>query len=367
MAENGFTPAGLPLGTFCMVMASDVNGGTSKKGAKPWNSNEDILLLERLIRIKRVKIGVILGRKAYDAWGTNKANLMGLHKVVIVSKTLKNPPIAPHVIFDLANSLWKALQICSDSGCQYTYVIGGKSLFEAGITDYAYLCERIYYTRFKIDYGCDQGIQVPDLCKYMGRDIPAIYNTHISYLFYPSTKVKHHEVAYVTLLSKLVSSDEVYDDKIVKMAENLSFNFSDGAVLICTDEFNVTATHNKVLNLIDSFGKTANRATHIKQIKRNGCLDTFQTFLRGEYLDALAFTGSVNILTELPELLGFYTMLSYILAKNAELKLRQLSILLGEIYVKITDIDTAKFRLTQVIKPYIKLSEEGNPLPREVL
>lgn len=143
----------MSLARFSMIVAIDGGNGIAKDGGLPWNSRSDMTFF-RDTTIGQGRNAVIMGRITYESIDEKYRPLNRRH-CVIVSRTWRQED---HPEVTVCASLLEALATVGGSIRNYdeVFIAGGEQIYNEAVSNFMYLCDRIYVTRFKTDYGCDQ-------------------------------------------------------------------------------------------------------------------------------------------------------------------------------------------------------------------
>lgn len=196
----------MSLSNFSIVVATDASGGIAKEGTIPWNNRSDM----KFFRDTTMGIGtnaVILGRITYESIPPEYRPLKGRHCIVI-SRTWKQEE---HPEITVAESLLDALTIASSNMKTYkdVFVAGGEQIYSEAVKDYIYLCKRIYVTKFKTDYECDQFFPWETVKDYPYSREPLKTRDYVRYFIEP--RVRHQEIKYLNLLQKITEGESKTD------------------------------------------------------------------------------------------------------------------------------------------------------------
>lgn len=139
------------------VAAVSSNMGIGKNGKLPWPAlRTDLEFLEKItteVNEQGKWNAVLMGRKTWESLDVTQQPLPGRLNIVI-SKTLKEPPLGAHHVF---NSVWSAVQMLSASPLVDTveeiFVLGGSDVFREAIE--SSYCQRIYLTEIDREFESD--------------------------------------------------------------------------------------------------------------------------------------------------------------------------------------------------------------------
>lgn len=143
----------MSLAPFSIIVATDSANGIAKNGELPWNNRDDMKFF-RDTTVGRKKNAVIMGRITYESIPENFRPLKERH-CVVVSRTWRQED---HPSISVYPSFIEALAGLGSKLTAYdeVFVAGGEQIYKEALRDYMYLCKKVYITRFKNDYGCDQ-------------------------------------------------------------------------------------------------------------------------------------------------------------------------------------------------------------------
>ncbi len=224
----------MALATFSIIVAIDAGNGIAKDGYIPWNSRSDMKFF-RDTTLGRSRNAVIMGRITYESIPEHVKPLPGRH-CVVVSRTWRqedNPNIT------VCSSILEALITVGGSIKSYddVFIAGGEQIYEETIRDYMYLCKRIYVTKFKTDYECDQFFPWEEIKDCPKQREPQRTRDFIRHYFMPSNT--HQEYEYLDLLSKISTEGESKPDRTgigtkSIFGAKMQFDLSDGRVPFIT-------------------------------------------------------------------------------------------------------------------------------------
>lgn len=198
----------MALAPFNIIVAIDAGNGIAKEGSIPW-SNKDDMRFFRDMTIGKRKNAVIMGRLTYEAIPENYRPLEG-RKCIIISRTWRQEA---HPEISVYPSLSDALAGIGSSLNSYdeVFVCGGEQLYAEAIRDFGYLCKKIFVTRLKNDYTCDQFFPF-DVVKDMKQMAePVKTRDYTRYTFLPNEI--HGEAQYLSLLQKILDEGENKPDR----------------------------------------------------------------------------------------------------------------------------------------------------------
>lgn len=198
----------MSLAPFSIIVAIDHGNGIAKDGEIPWNSKEDTRFFRETTLGKKRNV-VIMGRLTYLSIPEEHRPLSD-RRCAVISRTMKqenHPDILVYASFvealaGIGNSL---------SSYDEVFVAGGEQLYREAIVDYAYLCQKIYVTKFKTDYHCDQFFPMDLVRNYPIAGDPVKTRDYTRFVFTP--KVDHDEYGYLRLLDQVREYGEPKPDR----------------------------------------------------------------------------------------------------------------------------------------------------------
>ena len=194
----------MSLARFSIIVTIDGNGGISRQGEQPWISQ----CVERFWRdttIGKRRNAIIMGRKTYMNIPTEFRPLEHRHCVILSKKWRQedHPDIAVHAsIPDALAALGNTTKY------ENVFVVGGESIFQEIVRDYLYLCDRIYLTKFKNVYGCDQFFPYDSVKMLPQIHDPYPSRDYVRYTFSPKDQLFHGEYSYLEALESVVNEGE---------------------------------------------------------------------------------------------------------------------------------------------------------------
>jgi dihydrofolate reductase/thymidylate synthase len=222
------------LAPFSIIVAVDSTGGIAKDYEIPWASKEDAKFF-RETTIGKKKNVVIMGRTTYEAIPEDHRPLEG-RKCVIISRTWKQDA---HPEISVYPSLTDALAGVGSFINSYdeVFVAGGEQLYKEAVSDYLYLCKRIYVTKFKMDYSCNLFFPFDKVKDFPQANEPVKTRDYIRYTYLP--KETHGEYQYLNLIKDIKDNGESKPDDTgigMKMTfgSRLTFDIRDRIPLVTT-------------------------------------------------------------------------------------------------------------------------------------
>lgn len=197
----------MSLARFSIIVAIDGGNGIAKKGEIPWRSTENSKFFKTATTGKGKNV-VIMGRTTYESIPEEHRPLLG-RRCVVISRSWKQEE---HPDIGVFPSLIDALAGIGGSINSYdeVFLAGGEQIYNEAIRDLLYLCNKIYVTKFKTDYNCDQLFPY-DLIKDFAQASEATKTRdYTRYTFVPNSK--HDEYQYLNILKEVMDVGEAKPD-----------------------------------------------------------------------------------------------------------------------------------------------------------
>ena len=254
----------MSLASFSIIVAIDGGNGIAKHGDIPWKSTSDMRFF-REVTLGRGRNAVIMGRVTYESIPEEHRPLQGRHCVVIsrVWKQENHPDIS------VCGSLLEALSSVGGNIKNYDeiFVIGGEQVYNEAVRDFMYLCKKIYVTRFKTDYECDQFFPWDSIREYPYFQDVQKTRDYIRYYIAPS--VDHEEYQYLNSMKYIAESGESKPDRTgvgttSVFGMKMEFDISERLPVLTTKKIKIENILHELLFFIS--GKTD---THI--LEEQGC------------------------------------------------------------------------------------------------
>ena len=190
----------MSLAPFSIIVAIDAGNGIAKDGELPWSSREDMKFF-RDTTIGKRRNAIIMGRITYESIPEQNRPLEG-RKCVIISRTWKQDQ---HPDVSVYASLTDALAGLGSTLNSYdeVFIAGGEQIYAEAVRDYLYLCKKIYVTKFKNDYSCDQFFPFDVVKTFPQNNEPVKTRDYVRYTYNPDAS--HDEYQYLQLLDKIRS------------------------------------------------------------------------------------------------------------------------------------------------------------------
>lgn len=228
----------MALVPFSIIVAVDGGNGIAKNGAIPWNSPSDMKFF-RETTIGNGRNAVIMGRLTYESIPAKFRPLQNRYCIVI-SRTWRQED---HPEISVCDSLLGALATVGGSIRNYdeVFIAGGEQLYREAVNNFMYLCRRIYVTRFKTDYECDQFFpweEIKDYPTFQDAEKTRDYNRH-----FISPKIYHQEYQYLDALKGIRDTGEPKPDRtgvgiISIFGVKLRFDISERIPILTTKKIN---------------------------------------------------------------------------------------------------------------------------------
>ena len=223
---------------FSIIVSTDARNGIALKGKMPWHSSNDMKFF-RETTIGRGKNVVVMGRKTYETIPPENRPLAH-RRCCVLSRRWKQEENYDVTVY---HSIPELLQSLGSARKRYdtVFVIGGEEIYRQFLQNYLYLCDKIYWTRFREDYECDRFFPADEhqLSELPVFKPPTVFHTYARHHISP--KVNHGEITYVDLLRKMVDEGEKSADKNgvqtqVCFGEQLEFDLSRKFPIITTNK-----------------------------------------------------------------------------------------------------------------------------------
>lgn len=196
------------LARFSIIVSIDSKNGMAKNKEIPWNNASDMKFFrETTMGVGSGKNAIIMGRVTYENIPENNRPLAG-RKCIVISSTWKQEN---HPEINIYPSLVEALTGLGAMINSYNeiFIAGGEQLFSEAISKFLYLCDKVYVTRFKDDYKCDQNFPFDQIKHFEVNETKTRdYNRSLYFV-----KVKHDEYQYLDLIQKIKDKGEPKPDR----------------------------------------------------------------------------------------------------------------------------------------------------------
>jgi dihydrofolate reductase/thymidylate synthase len=278
----------MSLAPFSIIVAIDGSNGIAKLnedtklGELPWNSRSDMKFF-RETTTGRGKNAVIMGRVTYESIPVEHRPLLQ-RQCVVISRSWKQ---ADHSNISVCSSLIEALAVLGGSIKNYdeVFIIGGEQIYREAVMNFMYLCNKIYVTRFKTDYECDQFFPWESV-KNFGY-FQDVQKTKEFTRYFLQPNVVHEEYQYLDSLKHIVDHGESRPDRTGVgttsiFGMKMKYDISERLPVITTKRVSINNILRELLFFIS--GKTDTRI-----LEEQGCkiwkANTSREFLDSRGLD----------------------------------------------------------------------------------
>ncbi|MDB4769418.1 thymidylate synthase [bacterium] len=242
----------MPLSRFSIFVRIDSSHGISKDGVIPWNLRSDLEYF-RATTIGNGNNAIIMGRVTYDTIPEEAKPLEGRTCIVISQKWRQEDN---HKII-VSSSLLEALITAGGKRFDEVFIIGGEQIYTQAITRYMYLCNKIFITKLKASYDCDQFFQWDEVCNFPLFKNPTITRDYTRHIFCPD--IVHDEGRYLKLLEHVSEKGEPKTSEngyttLSTFGDQLSFDIGDAIPLVTTKQILVDSIIKELLMFVS--GKT---------------------------------------------------------------------------------------------------------------
>lgn len=244
----------MALAKFSVIVAIDKNNGFAKDGTIPWVNRSDMAFF-RETTLGRGKNIVIMGRTTYESIPLEHRPLKGRH-CLVVSSTWKQEQ---HPEVTVCSSLTDALATVGAAMRNYeeVFIAGGERLYREAVTDFNYLCRKIYVTKLKSEYDCDLFFPFDKVKDYPLFQDPAKMRDFNRYVFAPN--ITHGEYQYLELLTHVKDHGDPKPDRTGVgtrsiFGAQIKFDISERIPVITTRKINYEGAIKELLFFVS--GKT---------------------------------------------------------------------------------------------------------------
>lgn len=221
------------LSRFNIIVSTDINGGIAKDGGVPWSSMADGIFF-RDTTIGRRKNAVIMGRTTYEKIPMRNRPLQERH-VYVISRSWKQED---HQEVTICRSLLDALINTSSKVYNYdeVFVAGGEMIYNTVLRSYMHLCDKIYWTKFKMNYDCDQHFDTDQIKDFPYFQEPQLTQDYSRYYILPG--IVHPETKYLNFVKVIIEHGETKKSGGILSKElfgySIAFDVSDGKIPVLT-------------------------------------------------------------------------------------------------------------------------------------
>lgn len=249
---------------FSIIVAVDDNGGIARNGEIPWTNKQDTIFFRDTTTGSGNNV-IIMGRKTYESLPIEVRPLQKRHNIVI-SKSWNQ---TDHTEVVVQPSLTDALASLANSRKQFdkVFICGGEQLYREAIERFLYLCDKIFVTRFKSNYECDQFFPLDSVKNFPEAQDKVITRDYIRYFYAP--KVYHQENEYLNLLRHVrengvdrkertgVGTISLFGAKVNGTSLSMEFTLDTGYIpILTTKKMNLTAIVAEVLWIVSGSTNT---------------------------------------------------------------------------------------------------------------
>lgn len=265
------------LSRFKVIVACDTRHGIAKDNKIPWSISKDRKFFATKTIGKTASSSshhshaaphhfpnaVIMGKETYLALPPSQRPLPSRTNVVI-STTLTH---SDHPNILIYPTLIEALIKISHLNFEDVYICGGQRLYTEALTDFAYLCDKVYVSRVEGDFHCDRYFPF-DLLQSVPSKIKETHTgSHGFTIFSYTPTISHPEDTFKNLLKTCIQGDEKEDRTGVgtfsKFGEKLEFDISQTIPAITTKQLPLKMIVKELLWMISG-------STDAKQLEQQG-------------------------------------------------------------------------------------------------
>lgn len=238
----------MSISRFSIFSRIDSSHGISKNGIIPWNMKSDLEYF-RSVTVGDKNNAVIMGRITYET-------IPEIHRplkdriCIIVSRNWRQ--VDNHKI-TVASSLLEALQIAGGKKFDNVYVIGGEQIYNQAISRFLYLCDKIYITKLKSTYECDQFFPWDEISNFPRYKNPDVTRDYVRHIFCPN--IVHDEKNYLDVLRHVLEKGESKTSAngystLSTFGDQLSFDLRETIPLITTKQILVDSIIKELLMIV---------------------------------------------------------------------------------------------------------------------
>lgn len=198
----------MSLARFSLIVAVDGGNGIAKEGQIPWTSSADRKFFRETTMGKGRNV-VIMGRVTYEAIPPEFRPLEG-RTCIVISRIWK---AEEHPDCVVCPSIAEALKYVGMTMKKFDdiFVYGGEQIYSQIISDYLYLCDRIYVTKYKKNYDCDQYFPFDDISHFRKIGEPILTKDYSRFTFEPG--IRHNEYSYLDAMERILDEGETKTDR----------------------------------------------------------------------------------------------------------------------------------------------------------
>lgn len=243
----------MSLAPFNILISCDRVNGISKEETIPWSDLDDGSFFQRTTTSDQHKNYLIMGRITFEQLG---ARPLEGRSTIVVSRTWKQ---TDHFDIKVASSLMEALSLVTGTG--EAFICGGVSLFREAMSC-LHLCKKIYLTRYRKDYHCDE--MLPRELAQMTENskistVAEDQKTGNWTRFRIIPKIEHPESSYIDLLSDIKKNGESMYKSTFVFGRTFRYNLDSGlnsrptVFMLTTRLIRWTECERVINDLIDEF------------------------------------------------------------------------------------------------------------------
>ena len=280
----------MSLAPFSIIVAVDGGNGISKMneetkvGELPWNSRSDMKFF-RDTTVGRGKNAVIMGRVTYESIPEEHRPLKQ-RNCIVISRTWKQEE---HLGISVCSSLLEALATVGGSMKNYdeVFVAGGEQIYTEAVLNFLYLCKKVYVTKFKTDYECDQFFLLDSVISKNHNYFQDTQRTKDFVRYFIAPNVVHGEYQYLDSLRYIMEKGEPRPDRtgtgtISVFGMRTEYDISERLPVITTKRVSINNILRELLFFISG-------NTNTKILEDQGCniwkANTSREFLDKQKLD----------------------------------------------------------------------------------
>jgi dihydrofolate reductase / thymidylate synthase len=259
----------MSLCRFSIIVAVDKNGGIAKSGYMPWNCRSDMKFF-RDMTVGHKRNVVIMGRKTYETIPVEHRPLRD-RECVVISRSLKQ---AEHPSVTVCTSLIEAFGLIGNRVKKYDeiFVAGGETIYQEVVRDFLYLCSKIYVTKFKREYDCDQFFPIDNLKEMIEAEsfFQSPQKTRDFTRYFIAPKIQHQEYTYLNVLQDILDNGEKRSDRtsvgtVSKFGVRMEFDISKRLPVITTRKISYDQIIKELLFFVS--GKTDTKILSSQGVK----------------------------------------------------------------------------------------------------
>ena len=437
----------MSLARFSIICTTDNANGIAKEGELPFDCKSCVTFFKKTT-VGNNRNAIIMGRITYETFGDA---LPDRHNVV-VSRTLRQED---HHDITVCSSFYEALSVLGGGSKKYDeiFVVGGESLFNEAVHNYLYLYNKIYISRLKNSYNCDQFFPFESVKDF--NTFQETQKTKELTRYFLRPNISHQEYNYLSLLTQVIENGEIKNDSEGASIKSLyggqlSFDISERIPILTTrklvyddiiKQLLFFISGSTKLSLLDEVSKTATSEWKLKttrekldarnleydehdlgawegfqlrkwnqrydppivndqeiieidanHVENNECLDQLEkviTSLRNEphsqqhllilynpmqyhlasidpkviavqfnvsgdrkFLDCHVITRLTNVFSDMPQLIAFYSMLTYTIGHITNMRPRKLVCTASDLFISENQISQARKIATRTPHPF---------------